>query len=145
MSALPAVLARLDADREGAIQRLFEWVRIPSISTDSAWKADCARAADWLVADLTALGFKTSARSTPGHPIVVGHRPKKGAPHVLFYGHYDVQPVDPLALWETPPFEPRLAEPEPGRTVIMGRGAADDDCLVHEARRQRRGGCGEGG
>ncbi|MFY8039110.1 MAG: dipeptidase [Bosea sp. (in: a-proteobacteria)] len=126
MSALPAVLARLDADREGAIQRLFEWVRIPSISTDSAWKADCARAADWLVADLTALGFKTEARSTPGHPIVVGHRPKKGAPHVLFYGHYDVQPVDPLALWETPPFEPRLAEPEPGRTVIMGRGAADD-------------------
>jgi acetylornithine deacetylase/succinyl-diaminopimelate desuccinylase-like protein len=126
MSALPAVLARLDADREGAIQRLFEWVRIPSISTDSAWKADCARAADWLVADLTALGFKTAARPTPGHPIVVGHRQKKGAPHVLFYGHYDVQPVDPLALWETPPFEPRLAEPEPGRTVIMGRGAADD-------------------
>jgi hypothetical protein len=59
MSALPAVLSRLDADREGAIQRLFEWVRSPSISTDSAWKADCARAGDWLVADLTALGFES--------------------------------------------------------------------------------------
>jgi acetylornithine deacetylase/succinyl-diaminopimelate desuccinylase-like protein len=126
MSRLPAVLSRLDADREGAINRLIDWVRIPSISTDSAWKADCARAADWLVRDLTELGFKAASRPTPGHPIVVGHRPKKGAPHVLFYGHYDVQPVDPLNLWETPPFEPRLAELEPGRQVITGRGAADD-------------------
>ncbi len=125
-AALPNVLARLDADRDGAIQRLFEWVRIPSISTDSAWKADCARAADWLVHDLKGLGFDVSSRPTKGHPIVLGHRPKPGAPHVLFYGHYDVQPVDPLNLWDTPPFEPRLAEIEPGRHVIMGRGAADD-------------------
>lgn len=126
MSALPSVLSRLDADREGAIQRLFDWVRIPSISTDSAWKADCARAADWLVRDLVELGFTASARPTPGHPVVLGHRARKGAPHVLFYGHYDVQPVDPLNLWQTPPFEPRLAELEPGRSVIMGRGASDD-------------------
>ena len=126
MSALPSVLSRLNADREGAIQRLFEWVKIPSISTDSAWKADCARAADWLVNDLKGLGFEVSSRPTAGHPIVVGHRPKKGAPHVLFYGHYDVQPVDPLNLWDAPPFEPRLTELEPGRHVIMGRGAADD-------------------
>jgi acetylornithine deacetylase/succinyl-diaminopimelate desuccinylase-like protein len=126
MSRLPDVLAALDADREGAIQRLFDWVAIPSVSTDSAYKAHCAEAADWLVRDLEGLGFTASARPTPGHPIVLGHRPKPGAPHVLFYGHYDVQPVDPLNLWETPPFAPRLAEIAPGRTVIVGRGAADD-------------------
>ncbi|MCO4053952.1 MAG: dipeptidase [Bosea sp.] len=126
MSALQPVLARLDADREGALARLMEWLRIPSISTDSAYKADSARAADWLVRDLAELGFKASARPTPGHPIVLGHRPRKGAPHVLFYGHYDVQPVDPLSLWHAPPFEPRIAEIEPGRHVITGRGACDD-------------------
>jgi acetylornithine deacetylase/succinyl-diaminopimelate desuccinylase-like protein len=125
-ASLDPVLAQLDSDRDGAVSRLFDWLRIPSISTDSAWKADCARAADWLVNDLTSLGFSASARPTPGHPVVLGHRPKPGAPHVLFYGHYDVQPVDPLALWETPPFEPRLAEIAPGRTAIIGRGAADD-------------------
>jgi acetylornithine deacetylase/succinyl-diaminopimelate desuccinylase-like protein len=126
MSALHPVLARLDADREGALARLMEWLRIPSISTDSAYKADSARAADWLVRDLVELGFSASARPTPGHPIVLGHRPKKGAPHVLFYGHYDVQPVDPLNLWDAPPFEPRVMEIEPGRPVITGRGACDD-------------------
>ncbi len=124
--SLSAALAHLDNDRQGALERLMDWVRIPSISTDSAWKADCARAADWLVADLRGLGFEASARPTPGHPVVVGHRRKAGCPHVLFYGHYDVQPVDPLNLWSDPPFEPKVRELSPGRSVITGRGSADD-------------------
>lgn len=124
--SLDKTLSHLDADRDGAIARLFDWLKIPSISTDSAWKADCARAADWLVAELKALGFEASSRPTQGHPIVVAHRRKAGVPHVLFYGHYDVQPVDPLNLWETPPFEPRLAQIAPGREAIIGRGACDD-------------------
>ncbi len=65
-------------------------------------------------------------RETPGHPVVVGHRRRPGKPHVLFYGHYDVQPVDPLELWEQSPFEPVVKEVSPGRPVICARGAADD-------------------
>jgi acetylornithine deacetylase/succinyl-diaminopimelate desuccinylase-like protein len=120
------VLKRLDAGLDASLQRLFGFLEIPSISTDPAWSADCARAADWLVKELTSLGFEASTRPTPGHPVVVAHRPKPGAPHVLFYGHYDVQPVDPLDQWESPPFEPKLKEIGKGRKAIIARGACDD-------------------
>lgn len=125
--ALPAVLARLDADRDGALARLFELLRFPSISTDPAHHADCLAAADWLAAELTALGFRAEVSATPGKPMVVAHDPQApaNAPHVLFYGHYDVQPVDPLDLWTSPPFEPHLAE-GPGGPEIRARGGADD-------------------
>lgn len=126
MSAHEPVLARIDTDLDGALERLFDFLRIPSISTDPAFAGDCRKAGEWLVRELTSLGFEASLRDTPGHPVVVAHAPKPGAPHVLFYGHYDVQPVDPLDLWETPPFEPRLAEIAPGRKVIVARGACDD-------------------
>ncbi|MHB2169745.1 dipeptidase [Alsobacter sp. R-9] len=127
MSHLDAVLARIDADLDASLARLFDFLRIPSISTDSAYAAECRKAAEWLSADLRGLGFAdASPRETGGHPAVVGHAPKAGAPHVLFYGHYDVQPVDPLNLWETPPFEPRLATLPDGRRVISARGACDD-------------------
>jgi acetylornithine deacetylase/succinyl-diaminopimelate desuccinylase-like protein len=126
MSKLAAILSRLDADLEGSLARLSSWLEIPSISTDSAFWPDSRRAAEWLRADLEALGFQAALRETPGQPIVLGHRPKPGAPHVLFYGHYDVQPVDPLNLWETEPFKPVVKEIEPGRRVIVGRGACDD-------------------
>lgn len=126
MSKLPAILARLDADLDASLARLSSWLEIPSISTDSAYVADSRRAAEWLRADLEALGFQAALRETPGHPIVLAHRPKPGAPHVLFYGHYDVQPVDPLNLWESEPFKPVVKEIEPGRKAILGRGACDD-------------------
>lgn len=124
MSELDRVLSRIDADQDAALQRLFELLRIQSISTDSAYAKDCAKAADWLVEDLKTLGFEVSARATPGHPVVVGHSKGEGK-HVLFYGHYDVQPVDPLSQWTKPPFEPGLSEVD-GRKVIAGRGSSDD-------------------
>uniref|UniRef100_UPI002FC89C53 M20/M25/M40 family metallo-hydrolase n=1 Tax=Bosea sp. (in: a-proteobacteria) TaxID=1871050 RepID=UPI002FC89C53 len=126
MSKLPAILARLDADLDASLARLSSWLEIPSISTDSAYAGDSRRAAEWLRADLEKLGFDASLRETPGHPVVLAHRPKAGAPHVLFYGHYDVQPVDPLNLWESDPFKPVIKEIEPGRKIIVARGACDD-------------------
>ena len=121
---LDPVLARIDADLPASIDRLFGLLRIPSISTDPAFKADCDRAADWLVDDLRSMGVDASKRKTPGHPMVVGHVDGEG-PHLLFYGHYDVQPVDPLDLWDNPPFEPRI-EDTPNGKVMRGRGTSDD-------------------
>lgn len=125
--ALNDVLDRIDAELDTATERLMELLRIQSISTDPAYKAECDQAADWLVADLNSIGIKAEKRATPGHPMVVGHVGEENTdvPHVLFYGHYDVQPVDPLELWNTPPFEPQLEE-TPNGTVIRGRGASDD-------------------
>src|SRR5919202_5689850 len=124
---LDEVLNDIDADLDNALERLFAWLKIPSISPDPAYAGDCRAAAGWLKGHLAALGFEASVRETPGHPVVVAHAPKtSGAPHVLFYGHYDVQPVDPLELWQTPPFEPRLARLPDDREVISARGACDD-------------------
>ena len=121
---LEAVLARIDDTLPEAVDRLMALLRIPSISTDPAYKADCAAAADWLVEDLRSLGFDASSRPTPGHPMVVAHG-GTGKRHLLFYGHYDVQPVDPLALWDRDPFDPAIEDTEKGR-VIRARGASDD-------------------
>lgn len=121
---LDAVLARIDDTLPQALDRLMALLRIPSISTDPAYAADCARAADWLVEDLKSLGFSARSAPTPGHPMVVGHG-GEGGRHVLFYGHYDVQPVDPLDLWDRPPFEPELQDTPKGQ-VIRARGASDD-------------------
>ena len=118
------VLDQIDADLPQSIERLCELLRIPSISTDPAFKGDCETAADWLVADLESIGAIASKRQTPGHPMVVGHVEGDG-PHILFYGHYDVQPVDPLDLWDNDPFDPQLEETAKGK-VIRGRGSSDD-------------------
>lgn len=118
------ILDHLDADREAALERLFTLLRIESISTDPAYKTNCRDAADWLVADLQSIGFEASRRDTTGHPMVVAHSGGEG-PHILFYGHYDVQPVDPLDLWDRAPFDPALEE-TPHGTVIRARGASDD-------------------
>jgi acetylornithine deacetylase/succinyl-diaminopimelate desuccinylase-like protein len=131
------VLSRLESQEKQQIQELMDWLRIPSISTDPAYRSHCRRAAQWASDHLTASGFTSALRETgtqanPGHPIVLAHAPGdpsyKG-PHVLFYGHYDVQPVDPLDLWESPPFEPKLIETGtaggPGPRIVA-RGAVDD-------------------
>jgi len=122
--SLDPVLSRIDTDLTEATDRLKALLRIPSISTDPAYKADCDAAADWLVADLASIGVEASKRPTPGHPMVVGHVDGPG-PHVLFYGHYDVQPVDPLELWDRDPFDPQVEDTAKGK-VIRGRGSSDD-------------------
>lgn len=121
---LDAVLARIDADLPQSTERLLELLRIPSISTDPAFKEHCQTAADWLVHDLASLGVAVEKRETPGHPMVVGHVDGDG-PHLLFYGHYDVQPVDPLELWDRDPFDPEIQDTAKGK-VIRGRGSSDD-------------------
>lgn len=122
--SLDAVLQKIDDDLPHALDRLIELLRIQSISTDPAYKADCDRAADWLVADLKSIGFDAAKRITPGHPMVVAHGEGSGR-HLMFYGHYDVQPVDPVDLWDSPPFEPQIEETPKGK-VLRGRGASDD-------------------
>jgi acetylornithine deacetylase/succinyl-diaminopimelate desuccinylase-like protein len=124
--ALPAVLDRIDANLDRSLERLFAFLRIQSVSTDPAYATHCRTAAEFVARDLTSLGFEASVRPTKGHPIVVGKAPNGSGPRVLFYGHYDVQPVDPLDLWETPPFEPRIATLPDGRKIIVARGACDD-------------------
>ncbi|MEA2989270.1 MAG: hypothetical protein QOG83_1981, partial [Alphaproteobacteria bacterium] len=124
--ALPAVLDRIDADLDHSMARLFEFLKIQSISTDPAYKDQCHAAAQFVAEDLASIGFDASLRPTEGHPVVVGKGGNGSGPRVLFYGHYDVQPVDPLALWETPPFSPRLAKTPDGRKIIVARGACDD-------------------
>jgi acetylornithine deacetylase/succinyl-diaminopimelate desuccinylase-like protein len=129
---LPAVLDRVDRDLEASLDRLFALLRIQSVSTDPAYASYCREAAEHVAADLRGLGFDTSVRATDGHPVVIGKSGQNGggangkAPRVLFYGHYDVQPVDPLDLWRTPPFEPRIETLDGGRKIIVARGACDD-------------------
>jgi len=124
------VVERAEAGWNKSLERLFELLRIPSISTDPAYSGACDDAAHWLVKELQAIGFDASSRKTPGRPMVVAHYTPKDAtaktPHALFYGHYDVQPVDPLDLWHTQPFEPVLKKGADGVERIYGRGTADD-------------------
>ena len=134
MSQLDAVLKRIDDDLDASLDRLFVLLRIQSISTDPAYKDSCRAAADFVAADLNGIGFAAEVRPTQGHPIVVGKSGNGKANgksdgdklRVLFYGHDDVQPVDPLNLWTHPPFEPRIETLPDGRKVIIARGACDD-------------------
>ncbi len=123
------VIAALDAGSDAAVARLTEILKIPSISTEPDHSPDCKRAAGWCAATLNEIGFKASVRETDGQPMVVGHyKPAGGAtgPRVLFYGHYDVQPADPLEEWDSPPFEPRVTDDGENGKVIFCRGASDD-------------------
>jgi acetylornithine deacetylase/succinyl-diaminopimelate desuccinylase-like protein len=125
---VPALLDAVDAGLEASIGRLSDWLRIPSISAQPAHAGDCAAAAEWAAAQLRDIGFTAAVRPTAGHPAVVAHHPGPGGtglPRVLFYGHYDVQPAEPVELWTSPPFAPALVEGRHGRKLVA-RGAVDD-------------------
>ncbi|MBX9711945.1 MAG: M20/M25/M40 family metallo-hydrolase [Xanthobacteraceae bacterium] len=132
-SQLASVLERVDADFDKSLERLFTLLRIKSISADPAFTGDCRKAADHLASDIATIGFDTKVLPTAGHPALIGksngagpaNKSGNGA-HVLFYGHYDVQPVDPLDLWHRPPFEPVVTDHADGRKIIVARGAEDD-------------------
>ncbi len=126
MSDLDKVLDHIDGDFDAALDRLFETLRLKSISTDPAYAAECRACAEWHAADLASIGFDAAVRDTPGHPMVVGHLRDAAGPSALFYGHYDVQPVDPLDLWNHDPFAPSIETRADGSREIQARGASDD-------------------
>ncbi|KQT64406.1 MULTISPECIES: M20/M25/M40 family metallo-hydrolase [unclassified Aureimonas] len=131
MAQLDSVLACLDLNLDRSVERLFDLMRLKSISTDPAYADDCRKTAEWLAGDLSAIGFAARVADSAGHPMVIAHHagPSGAAgkvPHVLFYGHYDVQPVDPIELWDTEPFSPELKTMPDGTQRIVGRGSADD-------------------
>ncbi|UYY57463.1 M20/M25/M40 family metallo-hydrolase [Sphingomonas sp. S2-65] len=126
-SAMP--LNYVDTHIDAALDRLFALMRVPSISTDPAFAEHCRTAAQLLADELSGLGFDARVAPTPGHPMVVAHHDgpeNERAPHVLFYGHYDVQPVDPIELWRRDPFDPAIETRADGAKMIVGRGASDD-------------------
>ena len=101
---------------------LFSFIRFPSVSTEPRHASDVASCADWLVAKLTAIGLKAELHPTAGHPIVTARNDHKpGRRTVMIYGHYDVQPVEPLAEWTSPPFEPVVRD-----GIIYARGSTDN-------------------
>src|ERR1700691_2031540 len=127
MATVDDVLGAIDAGQTAALDRLFAFLSIPSISAVPAHFPDCERAADWLAAELGGLGFEAAKRPTTGRPMVVGHikAGRRAAPRVLCYGNNVVQRVDPWNLWRNPPFEPKL-EAGPQGEQILARGASDD-------------------
>jgi len=119
---MPAVIDYINQHRQRYVDELFALLRMPTISADSTKKQDLVACAEHLARHFTDIGLNAKIEKTPGHPIVYAEwlgRP--GAPTVLYYGHYDVQPVDPLELWKTPPFEPTVKNGN-----VYARGSSDD-------------------
>jgi len=105
-----------------SLDELFEFLRFQSVSTDSNYAQHVAGCAEWLAEKLNRIGLQAKAFSTGGHPVVMArNEPQPGRRTILIYGHYDVQPVDPLDQWTSPPFEPRVQD-----GLIYARGAADN-------------------
>ena len=123
---MQAVINYLKENQSRAIAELCEYVRFPSVSAQPQHRRDLRACAEWVVKHCRAIGLEARLCPTKGHPIVVAKTPRaksKGAgrPHFVVYGHYDVQPPEPLDLWKSPPFEPRVAN-----GAIFGRGACDN-------------------
>lgn len=127
MNEIDEVLGRIDANLDRSVEKLVALLRIKSISADPHYKDECREAAEWCARTLSEIGIAATVRDTIGHPMVVGHYREAGdgAPHVLFYGHYDVQPVDPIGLWDRDPFDPAVVTIN-GEKRIVARGAEDD-------------------
>ena len=121
------VMKSIEAHFDDAVGRLRAILRIPSISTDPAHDADVRAAAEWFDREFKSLGFECEVVDTPGHPVVFAERkpPSEDAPTILYYGHYDVQPADPLDQWNSPPFEPAIIDDANGGRIVA-RGAVDD-------------------
>ncbi len=120
--SLKNVLQYLDDHRGDHLAQLFDFLKIPSISTQPEFADEIRRAVGLLASELKALGLETEVIESTGHPLIYAQsKPRKDLPTLLFYGHYDVQPVDPIDLWETPPFEPVVKD-----GWIVARGASDD-------------------
>ncbi len=116
------VIERIRGSRERHREELLELLRIPSISSDPAHKSDMEKTAHWLLTKLQEIGVRSEIIPTAGHDIVYGEYLRaSGAPTILVYGHYDVQPVDPVDLWLSPPFEPEIRD-----GAVFARGASDD-------------------
>ncbi len=139
-TAVQSAIQWLETHESDSIARLIEWLKMPSVGTDPAHDQDTANAAQWACDHLRESGFAVEIKPTgtadaPGHPIVLAHcegAADYAGPHVLFYGHYDVQPADPIELWESPPFEPVIKPASDGMGErIVARGASDDKGQVH--------------
>lgn len=128
IAPLDGALAAADKQFDSSLERLFALLRIPSISTDPAYDGEVKKTAAHVHSELEALGFKVTTHTTPGHPMIVATRDDAATdgPRALFYGHYDVQPVDPLELWDRDPFDPVVETRTDGSKKIIARGAADD-------------------
>ncbi|MEZ6063816.1 MAG: dipeptidase [Planctomycetaceae bacterium] len=119
---MDSIISRLKSTRDAAQEQLFDFLRIPSISADSRHKPDMQRCAEFVRSAMEAAGLTAQINPTKGHPIVYGERiADESRPTILIYGHYDVQPPDPLELWTSPPFEPTVRDGK-----IYARGATDD-------------------
>jgi acetylornithine deacetylase/succinyl-diaminopimelate desuccinylase-like protein len=121
------VLQQIDKDIDNSIERLQTFLKIPSISTDPEYKSEVRRCAEHITSELKSIGLDATTHDTIGHPMVVATDDSAGpdAPRVLYYGHYDVQPVEPLEEWITPPFDATIVEGTNGKRIVA-RGAADD-------------------
>jgi acetylornithine deacetylase/succinyl-diaminopimelate desuccinylase-like protein len=122
------LVEHIESRRDSHLTELCEFLRIPSVSAKSEHKKDVEKAANWVADKLSAAGFKTvQVVPTPLHPLVYAESLEApGKPTVLFYGHYDVQPAEPLDLWTSPAFEPAVRNGN-----LFGRGTADDKGQVH--------------
>jgi len=125
--SLTPVLEQIAQDSEAAIKRLQTFLRIPSISTNPEYKDEVRRCAQYIADDLASIGLDATMHDTIGHPMVVATDDSAGpnAPRVLYYGHYDVQPVEPLDEWSVPPFDGAVVDGPRGKRFVA-RGAADD-------------------
>lgn len=119
---MDSILQHIQSNRQRYIDELSDFLRIPSVSAKSEHRSDCRRAADFLVDQFQNMGFDASVRATPGNPIVIAKYQKHpNKPTILIYGHYDVQPEEPVHLWNSPPFDPHIDNGN-----IYARGATDD-------------------